>query len=47
MGFAARLLNRRGGRRAGFGLPDIGLLNLTEMAERARMLDTGAWQPCR
>jgi 2-methylisocitrate lyase-like PEP mutase family enzyme len=38
MGFAAGYLTGAGVAAAGFGLPDIGLLTLTEMAERARML---------
>jgi len=38
IGFAAGYLTGAGVAAAGFGLPDIGLLTLTEMAERARML---------
>jgi 2-methylisocitrate lyase-like PEP mutase family enzyme len=38
MGFAAGYLTGAGVAAAGFGLPDIGLITLTEMAERARML---------
>jgi 2-methylisocitrate lyase-like PEP mutase family enzyme len=38
MGFAAGYLTGAGVAASGFGLPDIGLLTLTEMAERARTL---------
>jgi 2-methylisocitrate lyase-like PEP mutase family enzyme len=38
MGFAAAYLTGAGVAASGFGLPDIGLLTLTEMAERARTL---------
>ncbi|HJP73824.1 MAG TPA: isocitrate lyase/PEP mutase family protein [Pseudonocardiaceae bacterium] len=38
IGFAAGYLTGAGVAASGFGLPDIGLVTLTEMAERARML---------
>ncbi|HEY1971249.1 MAG TPA: isocitrate lyase/PEP mutase family protein [Pseudonocardia sp.] len=38
MDFAAAYLTGAGVAAAGFGLPDIGLLTQTEMAERARMI---------
>ncbi len=38
LGFGAAYMTGAGVAAAGFGLPDIGLLTLTEMAERARML---------
>lgn len=38
LGFAAGYLTGAGVAASGFGLPDIGLVTLTEMAERARML---------
>jgi 2-methylisocitrate lyase-like PEP mutase family enzyme len=38
MGFAAAYLTGAGVSAAGYGLPDIGLLTLTEMAERARVI---------
>jgi 2-methylisocitrate lyase-like PEP mutase family enzyme len=38
MGFAAAYMTGAGVSAAAFGLPDIGLLTLTEMAERARVL---------
>lgn len=38
LGFAAAYLTGAGVAASGFGLPDIGLLTQTEMAERARML---------
>jgi 2-methylisocitrate lyase-like PEP mutase family enzyme len=38
MGFSAAYMTGAGVSAAGFGLPDIGLLTLTEMAERARVL---------
>jgi 2-methylisocitrate lyase-like PEP mutase family enzyme len=37
-GFAAAYLTGAGVSASGFGLPDIGLLTLTEMAERVRMI---------
>jgi 2-methylisocitrate lyase-like PEP mutase family enzyme len=37
-GFAAAYMTGAGVSASGWGLPDIGLLTLTEMAERARML---------
>lgn len=38
LGFPAAYLTGAGVSAAGFGLPDVGLLTLTEMAERARVL---------
>jgi 2-methylisocitrate lyase-like PEP mutase family enzyme len=38
MGFAAGYMTGAGVAASGFGLPDIGLVTQTEMAERARML---------
>jgi 2-methylisocitrate lyase-like PEP mutase family enzyme len=38
IGFAAAYLTGAGVAASGFGLPDIGLVTQTEMAERARML---------
>ncbi len=38
LGFAAAYLTGAGTAASGFGLPDIGLVTLTEMAERARMV---------
>jgi 2-methylisocitrate lyase-like PEP mutase family enzyme len=38
MGFSAAYMTGAGVAASGFGLPDIGLLTLTEMAERARVL---------
>ena len=38
MGFAAAYMTGAGVSAAGWGLPDVGLLTLTEMAERARVL---------
>src|SRR5580658_6419375 len=38
LGFSAAYLTGAGACASAFGLPDIGLLTLTEMAERARVL---------
>ena len=38
LGFTAAYLTGAGTAASGFGLPDIGLVTLTEMAERARMV---------
>jgi 2-methylisocitrate lyase-like PEP mutase family enzyme len=38
LGFPAAYLTGAGVSAAGYGLPDVGLLTLTEMAERARVL---------
>jgi 2-methylisocitrate lyase-like PEP mutase family enzyme len=38
LGFSAAYMTGAGVAASGFGLPDIGLLTLTEMAERARVL---------